>query len=265
MAILIRVAMITIACVFVLSTLVSTSVIPRGLQLSPRINNVLEIKSTIMAEPNMKPLVKRQDPVPAPQAGEQITIFANGELKDPKYADLAADAFQFTCKLPVGSSSLPPPPSPEPSPGPPPPPPSSPVESVFAIGYFRYQEFGEAPPPSGQTPSKGSVTKSIAAVFAGPDGGDGNPCDATQIYDDKEASSSERPKFPEKLRFNGGGRNNCEYDRTGDDTAGGLTCDGVLAGCTKVNGNPVPFDCKDSSGTITQTWRRQVTCVFRSK
>ncbi len=44
--------------------------------------------TTIMEKPNMKPLVKRQEL--APQAGEQVTIYRNGELLDPEYAGLVS-------------------------------------------------------------------------------------------------------------------------------------------------------------------------------
>ncbi|KAL8735774.1 MAG: hypothetical protein Q9166_000638 [cf. Caloplaca sp. 2 TL-2023] len=253
--------MVALICVFIVASTISASVIPRldrlrvtmwGANVAQgplAISDVFErsFESTVMAEPNMKPLFKRQDPVPAPQAGEQITIFANGELKDSKYADL------FTCKLPG-----PPPPAPPKSDPPPPPPP--PPETVFVVGYFEAQPGGLPKGISG-----GSITS--AAIFKGQEGDDPNVCTSTPVYRDQNFKQDEHPgesaKDIEKLTFDGAGRKACEYDRSGKDNAS-LVCDGVFAKCEEVRERPKGVDCKrrSSLGETTEKCIRQAVCTF---
>ncbi|KAL8674072.1 MAG: hypothetical protein Q9168_001507, partial [Polycauliona sp. 1 TL-2023] len=45
-----------------------------------------QLDSTIMENPNMNPLVKRQDPLP--KGGQQVVIYRNGQVVDQKYAGL---------------------------------------------------------------------------------------------------------------------------------------------------------------------------------
>lgn len=48
-------------------------------------------ESTVMEQPNMKPLVKRQTSLP--HAGQQVIIYQNGKLLDQKYAGLVSPLF----------------------------------------------------------------------------------------------------------------------------------------------------------------------------
>ncbi|KAL8862396.1 MAG: hypothetical protein Q9178_001405 [Gyalolechia marmorata] len=190
----------------------------------------------MMEKPNMKPLVKRQEP--APQAGEQVTIYQNGELLDPEYAGL------FNCKLADASPPTPP--------SPPPPAPSAVRETIFDIGYFQTEEPGEL---------QGAVIfRFEAAVFAGNAAVDERiACNNRPTYRDAEFTIGGRPGFPQQIKFDAAGRKGCEFNRGGDSDAGGLTCDGVLAKCSKEDGDPEPIKCKDEGGKTTETWRTQIT------
>ncbi|KAL8657408.1 MAG: hypothetical protein Q9226_001944 [Calogaya cf. arnoldii] len=158
-----------------------------------------QVGSTIMEEPNMKPLVKRQDI--APQAVQQVTIYQNGQLLDQKYAG------RFGCKLPVAA------PRPSP-PSPPPPAPSAVRETVFHIGYFQSKKTG--------LPQGADVTQFKAAVFAdnGADIDERIACHDPPTYRDEDFTIGERPKYPEKIRFDSAGRKGCEFDRLGNNEAG---------------------------------------------
>ncbi|KAL8912295.1 MAG: hypothetical protein Q9171_002667 [Xanthocarpia ochracea] len=195
--------------------------------------------TTVMEKPNMRPLVKRQEP--APQAGEQVTIYQNGELLDPEYAGL------FNCKLADASPPTPP--------SPPPTAPSVVRETIFDIGYFQTEEPGQL---------QGTVIfRFEAAVFAGNAVVDERiACNNRPTYRDAEFTIGGRPGFPQQIKFDSSGRKGCEFNRGGDSDAGGLTCDGVLAKCSKEDGDPEPIKCKDEGGKTTETWRTQITCIF---
>ncbi|KAI4259553.1 MAG: hypothetical protein L6R42_004527 [Xanthoria sp. 1 TBL-2021] len=194
-----------------------------------------------MEKPKMKPLVKRQDSLP--QAGKQVIIYQNGLLLDQKYAGL------FTCKLP---SAAPPPPPPPP----PPPAPSAVRETVFHIGYFQSKKTG--------LPQGAVVAQFKAAVFANNSPGIGEKiaCHDQPTYRDNDFTIAERPKYPQKIPFDSPGRKGCEFNRLGDNDAGGLNCEGILAKCNKVPGDPERVDCKDDKGKTADTWRTQVNCNF---
>lgn len=50
-----------------------------------------QLNDTVMTEPNMKPLVKRQDgPIQIPDAGPDVVVYENGQLLDSKYADFVS-------------------------------------------------------------------------------------------------------------------------------------------------------------------------------
>ncbi|KAL8996057.1 MAG: hypothetical protein Q9169_004333 [Polycauliona sp. 2 TL-2023] len=201
-----------------------------------------ELESTVMEKPNMKPLVKRQDPLP--QAGQQVIIYQDGQLKDQKYAGL------FTCKLP-GAAPPPPPPT-----NPPPPPAPSPVaESLFHIGYFRQNFLGSGD----KFPPGFNSAQYKAAVFANniPTLDERDVCPTTPTYRDAEFTFGERPKYPQKIRFDSAGRKGCEFNRLGDDDEGGMNCHGVLAKCKKVDGDPDVINCKDDKEKKTDAWRTQ--------
>ncbi|KAL8725758.1 MAG: hypothetical protein Q9166_007158 [cf. Caloplaca sp. 2 TL-2023] len=192
-----------------------------------------KIETTVMEKPNMKPLVKRQDPL-APQVGQQVTIHQNGQLVDQNYADLSA------YKLP--SASPPPPPVPS----------SAVLDTVFIIGYFQNKKPG--------LPQGAEVPQFATAVFAGISGIDERTaCHNQPAYRDTESTTGQRPKLPQKINFDATGRKHCEFDRAGDpDDAGRLTCDGILATCSKVSGDLEPIGCKDGG----ETWRTQAICIF---
>ncbi|KAL8806121.1 MAG: hypothetical protein Q9182_001522 [Xanthomendoza sp. 2 TL-2023] len=63
------------------------------------------------------------------------------------------------------------------------------------------------------------------------------------------------PEFPEILMFEGGGRKNCEFDRSEDESPGTLFCDGVKADCYK---EPAPNEVKCK----TESFVKQLHCLF---
>ncbi|KAL8678424.1 MAG: hypothetical protein Q9186_005232 [Xanthomendoza sp. 1 TL-2023] len=215
---------------------------------------------TVMKEPNMKPLesllVKRQDnkpPAPKPpKVGKDVTIYENGQLLDDKYAEF------FTCKLPTKPQGSPlnsddtDDPAPSHSGGLDSDdahnPPSTP-ETVFSIGYYRHEYETRAPTYA-------------EAVFAGGGIGEREACDSKWIFREVASTPGLRPPFPEKITWYTPGRKNCEFNRLGDSEAGGLTCSGVLAKCSKVSGDPKPVKCKSTDRERDLTWRTQVLCIF---
>ncbi len=59
------------------------------------------------------------------------------------------------------------------------------------------------------------------------------------------------------------GRKGCKFNGLGDNDAGGLRCEVVLANCSKAPGEPEPIDCKDKQGKTIDGWRTPVSCSFR--
>lgn len=99
-----------------------------------------------------------------------------------------------------------------------------------------------------------------AAVFKGHDG-DNDACKNKPLFRGKDEKVAHNPSFPEKMIFEGGGRKNCEYDRSEDDASGILVCDGVKAECTKLEPDPFKVDCS-KEGSVPESWHKQIHCVF---
>ncbi|KAI4230475.1 MAG: hypothetical protein L6R40_008023 [Gallowayella cf. fulva] len=125
-----------------------------------------------------------------------------------------------------------------------PPPPSR----LFAVGYF-------------QT-CKGKDCESAAGVFVPPEKDDDDKffaCIDKPLYRDQKMSQPPRPKYPQDITFEGGGRKNCKFTRSGDDSVGGMYCgkdDAKKCEKEKI----VERDCKDFGKN--EIWRTQVICEF---
>ncbi|KAI4242829.1 MAG: hypothetical protein L6R42_010898, partial [Xanthoria sp. 1 TBL-2021] len=130
----------------------------------------------------------------------------------------------------------------------------SPPENLFAIGYFQqctpHEEFFDII----------EDCTAGAAVFKGHDG-DNDACNNKPLFRGKDEKVAHNPGYPEKIIFEGGGRKNCEYDRSENAASGILVCDGVKAECTKLEPDPFKVDCI-KKGSVPESWHKQIHCVF---
>ncbi|KAL8732987.1 MAG: hypothetical protein Q9166_002385 [cf. Caloplaca sp. 2 TL-2023] len=131
---------------------------------------------------------------------------------------------------------------PPPAPPPPPPPPSL----IYAVGYF-------------QTCVEGGDCQNEAAVFV-PAEDDHYACLDKPLYRDTNWVSPDRPALPQTIKFEGGGRKDCEYKRSDDDDTGYIRCGPDRAvECKKEKIVERKCDDYDLKG---ESWRTQVTCKF---
>ncbi|KAL8700147.1 MAG: hypothetical protein Q9224_001098 [Gallowayella concinna] len=135
---------------------------------------------------------------------------------------------------------------PQPGAGPAPPPP--PPARAIAVGYFQA--------------CMEENCDSAAGILVAPDHDDEDQhfaCIDKPLYRDTKMSPPERPIYPQQIKFEGGGRKDCEFKRAGDDDEGWMRCGHDEAfKCAKKK--IVEHDCKDYNRN--EIWRTQLICEF---
>ncbi|KAL8673069.1 MAG: hypothetical protein Q9168_002492 [Polycauliona sp. 1 TL-2023] len=127
----------------------------------------------------------------------------------------------------------------------------------FAAGYFQKCA------AEGKNAASNVKCQSVAAIFVPPAEGQDQSfaCIDKPVYRNATFADKDRPSLPQDIKFEGGGRKDCEYKRTGDDDPGWMKCgqDEAIK-CQKEEIKE--HDCKDYGKD--EVWRTQLTCEFNS-